>query len=487
MQALILAAMASLGLYVGGQHRRSPGLVILACCALPLAAALLSLADPGYMARNAPDGDRYVEQISVLRSSGLAELSNGHVASGKELFPILLVPLSFLFEPTAGLVAVVNATFASAGFLVAQPRLRPNHPLALRLARYYPFFSASCWFFLILPLREGAVLFFLVLCLRDLGERRKIVRRVTTLMALVFLRPVVAVCAALSIVVVELRWKRLFRRPAIAAGGGVLLVVLVALPPIRSQILGVDPARIAGDRNFNANISASALPLADGSSWAALAAGMPRDLANVWLRPNPVLDRSLFVLASLDTVALLYLMRATVRSRKFALRSGASGTNDALQRATYAIWFSCLMAVSYALTVGDLGQLLRGRLAVLLVLWHSQLYESESPGHASSSCLPADRLRSDDGGEIAGFGPDGDGPRGDDSRAESGLLPGTVGRRPEGPRQPGVEGAGRNRASRNRAGRNRAGRNRAEGFRRHRAEARRQHRPELAAVGAADR
>jgi hypothetical protein len=416
MPALILAAAASAGLFAAGQSRRSPGLLIFACCALPLAAALLAIVSPGYVARNAPDGQRYVEQITILRSSGLGELVNGHVASGKELFPILLVPLSFLFKPTNGLVAVVNATLASTASLVIEPRWHPNQHLARRAVRYYPFFSPSLWFFVLLPLREGAVVFFLALWAREIGERYGVVSRAAALVALVFLRPVVAVCAAISLVIVEVRSRRLVHRPAMAVGGLALILVLVAVPPIRTQILGVTPAGIAADRNYNASISTSGLPPADGSSWLGLASGLPRDLANVWLRPNPLLDRSAFVLATVDTIGLLYLVRAAARTRRAAIRSGEPGAEIALKRATNALWFSMLMAVSYALTVGDLGQLLRGRMAVLFVLWHSQLYEKEPCHHASPAPVPTNRLRRDQRREIPGLSPIGVRPRGDDPR-----------------------------------------------------------------------
>ncbi len=292
------------------------------------------------------------------------------------------------------MLAVVNAALAAAAILVTQPPGRPGQVLANRWIRYYPFLSASFLFFMLLPLREGAIVLFLLLFTREVGERGRIAPRALALGALVFLRPVVALCAALSLALMEARSRRLIHRPALVAGGVALAAGLLALPPIRSQIVGVTAAKVAADRNYNASFSNSGLPPADGSSWATLAAGLPRDLANVWLRPNPVVDRSAFVVASVDTVGLLALTRSAVRTRRLALRAG--GHPEAripLARATYALWFTFSMAVMYALTVGDLGQLLRGRLAVLAVLWQSQLYEKEPYGDAHLPREPRRRLR----------------------------------------------------------------------------------------------
>lgn len=389
---VVLALLCAVFLGLVSRRRSLPGAVVALCCALPLAAAVFALAAPGAVVANAPDGFRYLDQLNLLRTGGLAALRAGHVASGKELYPILLLPLALAVRPTLAVLAVVNATFAAAAVLVTQPPGRPGQVLANRWIRYYPFASASFLFFMLLPLREGAIVLFLLLFSREVGERGRLAPRILCLGALVFLRPVVALCAALSLALMEARSRRLVHRPAIVAGGIALAAGLLALPPIRSQILGVTPAKIAADRNYNASFSNSGLPPADGSSWATLAAGLPRDVANVWLRPNPVVDRSAFVVASIDTVGLLALTRSAVRSRRLALRTG--GHPDAripLARATYALWFTFSMAVMYALTVGDLGQLLRGRLAVLAVLWQSQLYEKEPYGDAH---LPREPQRS---------------------------------------------------------------------------------------------
>ena len=391
---VVLAALCAVFLGLVCRRRSLPGAVVALFCALPLAAAVLALAAPNVVAANAPDGFRYLDQLTLLRTGGLEALRAGHITSGKELYPILLLPLALAVRPTLGVLAVVNATFAAAAILVTQPPGRAGQVLANRWIRYYPFASASVLFFMLLPLREGAIVLFLLLFTREVGERGRIAPRALALGALVFLRPVVALCAALSLALMEARSRRLVHRPAIVAGGVALAAGLLALPPIRSQILGVTAAKVAGDRNYNASFSNSGLPAADGSSWATLAAGLPRDLANVWLRPNPLVDRSAFVVASVDTVGLLALTRAAVRTRRHALRAGGHpGARIPLARATYALWFAFFMAVMYALTVGDLGQLLRGRLAVLAVLWQSQLYEKEPYRDAHLPSRPGRGLR----------------------------------------------------------------------------------------------
>lgn len=396
LTVVVLAVLCAVFLGLMSRRRSLPGSVVALCCALPLAAAVLALAAPDALATNAPDGFRYVDQLDLLRSGGLGALRAAEITSGKELYPILLYPLAIAVRPALGVLAVVNATFAAAAVLVMQPPARPGQVLASRWIRFLPFASPSFLFFMLLPLREGGIALFLLLFTREVGERGRIAPRAFALGALVFLRPVVALCAALSLALMEARSRRLIHRPAIVAGGIALAAGLVALPPIRSQILGVTAAKIAADRNYNASFSNSGLPPADGSSWATLAAGLPRDLTNVWLRPNPVVDRSAFVVASVDTVGLLALTRAAVRTRRHALRAG--GHPEAripLARATYALWFAFSMAVMYALTVGDLGQLLRGRLAVLAVLWQSQLYEKEPYGDAHLPRKPHRHRRAD--------------------------------------------------------------------------------------------
>jgi len=391
---VVLAVLCAVVLGLVSRRRSLPGAVVALCCALPLAAAVVALAAPGAVAANAPDGFRYLDQLTLLRTGGFEALRAGHIASGKELYPILLLPLALAVRPTLAVLAVVNAAFAAAAVLLTQPQGRAGQVLANRWIRYYPFASASFLFFMLLPLREGAIVLFLLLFTREVGERGRIAPRLFCLGALVFLRPVVALCAALALALMEARSRRLVHRPAIVAGGVALAAGLLALPPIRSQILGVTPAMVAADRNYNASFSNSGLPPADGTSWATLAAGLPRDLANVWLRPNPMVDRSAFVVATVDTVGLLALTRAAVRTRRLALRAG--GHPEAripLARATYALWFTFSMAVMYALTVGDLGQLLRGRLAVLAVLWQSQLYEKEPYGDAHLPSQPQRGLR----------------------------------------------------------------------------------------------
>ncbi len=379
-----LAVGASAALLLVSIHRqvwgRSRALTLL-----PIAAWLLSL-QTGYFTSNAPDGNRYLLQVTTVTESGIASYLAGGVANGKELFPIAISPIVWLVGPSLSSIAIANSAFAALALLLLAPtakelaRLSPRARLVLGAVIASP----SYWFFSTLPLREGAILLASAIHLNGMKRDAKLWSLMLPLVPLAFLRPILVAAFLGAWLLSKPKWSPQRVWANIRSIGPAALLscaLLLGLPTSRRVIIELSPARIIADRNFNAQLSRSGFPLIDGDGWLALVRSLPSGVARASIRPNPISDLgSPFLAATWGTIAIILGL--------LLLRSQRSTRNAAVR---HAVGFIVCFALLYGATAGDLGQLLRGRLAVLLVMFNSVVWSARY--NASSSRSSASGVR----------------------------------------------------------------------------------------------
>ena len=321
----------------------------------------------------APDGFRYVEQADGINLFQGSLLAQGDI--GKSLFP-LLVHLIHLGQPaTLYGTALLSATLFLL-IVVFLLEFADGTPRAIRTAQI-ALASPSLLAHALLPLRESLANLLLLLatlklgCILEPNERSNRTRSASAwtgllLCGLTLTRPLLA--AGLLAAAASISAGRFVRNPSRevrrVAVGIAAIAIGISLTPLGSLLLEVSLDSISSNRVFNASISDSGFPDRPLASKQDLALVLPRDVARLLGEPNPLTIRGLTTAAgALDTVVLWLILLRLWRTRaRLFLNASREVTSILAIRASIAI------GLIYATTTGDMGQLLRGRSSVLLLL-----------------------------------------------------------------------------------------------------------------------